>query len=247
MKRTLGTVVALGAIVALVVSVTASGKQPAPSRHGGNQGHHGKAITVIEHATSDTTTDTGADRRQRRRRPHLRQRRLRRHQRPEGRHRPGLLPARHRRHLVRVHWTTFLPGGQIVVAGPFYDAKDSTLAITGGTGRYRNARGTMDLHARAGGTEFAFVFHLRAETRPCARAPTTGSSVHPRLMHAAAARRQLTHARRPPPARTPTTAPSRRSSATRRTGPRGSRRSDRPARHAATRSPPSPRLGRSRA
>ena len=57
-------------------------------------------------------------------------------------------------------WTTFLPGGQIVVAGPFYDAKDSTLAITGGTGRYRDARGTMDLHARSGGTEFAFVFHI---------------------------------------------------------------------------------------
>ena len=48
-------------------------------------------------------------------------------------------------------WTTILPGGQIVVAGPFYDAKDSKLAITGGTGRYRDARGTMDLHARAGG------------------------------------------------------------------------------------------------
>src|SRR6478736_4492913 len=47
-------------------------------------------------------------------------------------------------------WTSFLPGGQIVVSGPFYDAKDSTLAITGGTGRYRNARGTMDLHSRAG-------------------------------------------------------------------------------------------------
>jgi hypothetical protein len=46
------------------------------------------------------------------------------------------------------------------VAGPFYDAKDSTLAITGGTGRYRNARGTMDLRSRAGGTEFAFVFHV---------------------------------------------------------------------------------------
>jgi allene oxide cyclase len=45
--------------------------------------------------------------------------------------------------------------------GPvLYDAKDSTLAITGGTGRYRDARGTMDLHARSGGTEYAFFFHL---------------------------------------------------------------------------------------
>ena len=160
MKRTLGTVVALGAIVALVVSVTASGKQPAPSRHGGNQGHHGKTITVIEHATSDTTTDTGAT----------------------GDSVGDVLTFANdlfdaanaqkvgtdQGYCLRVvagvsyecTWTSFLPGGQIVVSGPFYDAKDSTLAITGGTGRYRDARGTMDLHSRAGGTEFAFVYHL---------------------------------------------------------------------------------------
>ncbi len=57
------------------------------------------------------------------------------------------------------YWTTFLPRGQITVEGPFYDAADSTLAITGGTGAYRNARGTMDLHARSE-TEFDFVFHV---------------------------------------------------------------------------------------
>jgi len=56
-------------------------------------------------------------------------------------------------------WTTFLPKGQITVEGPFYDAADSTLAITGGTGAYRNARGSMDLHARSA-TEFDFVFHV---------------------------------------------------------------------------------------
>ena len=56
-------------------------------------------------------------------------------------------------------WTTFLPRGQITVEGPFYDAADSTLAITGGTGAYRNARGSMDLHARSA-TEFDFVFHV---------------------------------------------------------------------------------------
>jgi hypothetical protein len=39
-------------------------------------------------------------------------------------------------------------------------AHDSTLAITGGTGRYARARGTMDLQARKGGTEFAFTFHV---------------------------------------------------------------------------------------
>jgi hypothetical protein len=58
-------------------------------------------------------------------------------------------------------WTTFLPGGQVTVEGPFLDAGDSTLAITGGTGAYRNARGEMNLRYRnPAGTEFDFVFHL---------------------------------------------------------------------------------------
>ena len=157
MKRFLATVVALAAIVVLVVAVSASGKQP---KQHGKEGHHGKTITVIEHATSDTTTDTGAsgdsvgdvltfandvfD--------------------PSDTNKVGTDQG----YCLRVvagasyecTWTTFLPGGQIVVSGPFYDAKDSTLAITGGTGRYRDARGTMDLHSRMGGAEFAFVFHV---------------------------------------------------------------------------------------
>ena len=162
MKRVLCTVFALSASVVLVVAVSASGYQsprPKHQRHG-HGGHGGKAITVIEHATTDTTTDTGAagdsvgdvltfandvfD--------------------PTNAHKVGTDQG----YCLRVvagtsyecTWTTFLPGGQIVVAGPFYDAKDSTLAITGGTGRYRDARGTMELHARAGGTEYAFVFHV---------------------------------------------------------------------------------------
>jgi allene oxide cyclase len=58
-------------------------------------------------------------------------------------------------------WTTFLPAGQITVEGPFYDAGDSTVAITGGTGAYRNARGQMELKYRnPAGTEFDFVFHV---------------------------------------------------------------------------------------
>ena len=157
MKRVLCTVLALSAIVVLVVAVSASGKQP---KQHGKDGHHGKAITVIEHATTDTTTDTGTS----------------------GDSVGDILTFANdvfdatnatkagsdQGYCVRVvagtsyecTWTTILPGGQIVVAGPFYDAKDSTLAITGGTGRYRNARGTMELHARAGGTEYAFVFHV---------------------------------------------------------------------------------------
>jgi allene oxide cyclase len=58
-------------------------------------------------------------------------------------------------------WTTLLPAGQLMVEGPFYDTADSTLAITGGTGAYRNVRGSMDLHARnPAGTEYDFVFHI---------------------------------------------------------------------------------------
>ena len=160
MKRVLCTVLALSAIVVLVVAVSASGQPPSHAKHRGHGGHNGRSITVIEHATTDTTTDTGTS----------------------GDSVGDILTFANdvfdatnatkagsdQGYCVRVvagtsyecTWTTILPGGQIVVAGPFYDAKDSTLAITGGTGRYRNARGTMELHARAGGTEYAFVFHV---------------------------------------------------------------------------------------
>ena len=57
-------------------------------------------------------------------------------------------------------WTTFLPGGHITVEGPFFDTRDSVVAVTGGTGIYRNARGAMLLESRAGGTKFDFVFRL---------------------------------------------------------------------------------------
>jgi hypothetical protein len=58
-------------------------------------------------------------------------------------------------------WTTFLPGGQITVEGPFYDTSNSVVAVTGGTGAYRNVRGEMELrYHNAAGTKFDFVFHL---------------------------------------------------------------------------------------
>jgi allene oxide cyclase len=57
-------------------------------------------------------------------------------------------------------WVTHLAGGSITVEGPFFDTHDSVVAVTGGTGIYRNARGTMTLRSRAGGTEFDFIFHL---------------------------------------------------------------------------------------
>ena len=62
------------------------------------------------------------------------------------------------------NWTTFLPGGQITVEGPFSDTRNTVLAITGGTGSFRNARGFMDLiYHDAAGTKFDFVFHLHGE------------------------------------------------------------------------------------
>jgi len=59
-------------------------------------------------------------------------------------------------------WTTLLPGGHITVEGPYYDdGTDTTLAITGGTGIYAGAGGSMLLHARnSAGSEYDFIFTL---------------------------------------------------------------------------------------
>jgi allene oxide cyclase len=153
MKRLVGIVFSIVALGALGAAVAA---WAGPHRHGGGT----RSFTVVEHATTDATTDTGA---------------------PGDSAGDVLTFANEvfnrsdtRRvgtdqgYCIRVvagssyecNWTTFLPGGQIVVEGPFYDAKNSTLAVTGGTGRFRRARGTMELHARENGTKFAFEFHL---------------------------------------------------------------------------------------
>ena len=59
-------------------------------------------------------------------------------------------------------WTLSLAKGQITVEGPYLDAGDSVLAITGGTGAYSNLRGEMALHARdAKGSEYDFVYTLK--------------------------------------------------------------------------------------
>ena len=58
-------------------------------------------------------------------------------------------------------WTLLLPKGQITVEGPFFDTHDSVLAITGGTGAFRQARGEMTLHSRnAAGSEYDFIYRL---------------------------------------------------------------------------------------
>jgi len=58
-------------------------------------------------------------------------------------------------------WTVSLAGGQITVEGPFYDGRDSTLAITGGTDEYADASGQMQLHARnPEETEYDFTYEV---------------------------------------------------------------------------------------
>ena len=58
-------------------------------------------------------------------------------------------------------WTLSLPTGQITVEGPFYDAGDSVLAITGGTGEFANAQGDMLLSPiGTEGTAYRFTYRL---------------------------------------------------------------------------------------
>ena len=58
-------------------------------------------------------------------------------------------------------WTTYLEAGSISVQGPFSDTGNTVLAVTGGTGAYAGADGTMDLKYRnKQGTTLDFVFHL---------------------------------------------------------------------------------------
>lgn len=58
-------------------------------------------------------------------------------------------------------WSVSLSGGQIMVQGPFNDSGDTVLAVTGGTGRYARARGSMRLHSRdAKGSAYDFTFYL---------------------------------------------------------------------------------------
>jgi allene oxide cyclase len=158
MKR-FAIITACGAIfLATALAVGAWGK----GQGGGQSKGKGRVLTVIEHATTDATTDTGA----------------------AGDSAGDVLTFANEvfdakdsakvgtdnGYCIRTvagtayecNWMTLLPGGQITVEGPFYDAKDSTLAITGGTGRYRHVRGTMDLHSRENGTKYAFVFHLNS-------------------------------------------------------------------------------------
>ncbi|MBN9622330.1 MAG: dirigent protein [Actinobacteria bacterium] len=147
------------AILAALVFAAALVAVPAATAAGS-----GKTISVIEHPITDTTTDIGkkgdslGD--------------ILTFHNPIYDSKDSKQVASDQGYCIRVDvgvsyectWTNFLKGGQIVVQGPYYDAKPSDLAITGGTGKYATARGSMHLEAIEGGKgeeEFSFVFHLR--------------------------------------------------------------------------------------
>ena len=64
--------------------------------------------------------------------------------------------------LYECNWTVFLKGGQISVEGPSYDKNaNSVLAIIGGTGIYRDARGELKVHNRIKATTVNdYMFYL---------------------------------------------------------------------------------------
>lgn len=59
-------------------------------------------------------------------------------------------------------WTLSLDKGQITVEGPFLDSGDSVLAITGGTGDYAGALGEMTLSAiGTDGKAYNFTYRIK--------------------------------------------------------------------------------------
>ena len=58
-------------------------------------------------------------------------------------------------------WTLTLKAGQITVEGPFMDEGDSLFVVTGGSGKYAGAKGSMKLHPRdAKSTSYDFTYDL---------------------------------------------------------------------------------------
>ncbi|MGB6353210.1 MAG: allene oxide cyclase family protein [Steroidobacteraceae bacterium] len=58
-------------------------------------------------------------------------------------------------------WTLILKAGQITVEGPFMDEGDSLFTVTGGTGKYAGAKGSMKLHPRdAKSSSYDFTYDL---------------------------------------------------------------------------------------
>jgi allene oxide cyclase len=59
-------------------------------------------------------------------------------------------------------WTLIARDGQITAEGPFMDNGDSTLVITGGTGKYVGAKGALKVHPRdAKASAYDFLYELQ--------------------------------------------------------------------------------------
>lgn len=148
------TVAAVGAVSAVAIGTASAG----PSHHSATSRQR---FTVVEHAVTDTVADTG----------------------PKGDSLGDVLafgnPIYNAANRMKIgsdngscirtavgkawecSWTTTLAGGSLVVEGPFYDTKDSVLAITGGTGKWMGAYGQMVLHARnLAGSSYDFRFSV---------------------------------------------------------------------------------------
>jgi allene oxide cyclase len=144
-------------------SASATRADGASHAHGSSRGHSRAAgtIHVIEHAVTDTVVQSGGG-------PDVTGNTLTFHNQvfnvadtqPVGHDQGFCMRIYPPEGSWECFWTTFLPRGQITVEGPYYDTINSVLAITGGTGAYRGARGQMDLKSRNGGKEYDFVFHI---------------------------------------------------------------------------------------
>ena len=153
MRRLLpiGAAVAAFVVLAVIVAAAAVPRVSEPTR-----------IHVIEHATTDTVIDTdqsGSD---------TTGDLLTVHNaifdasdtNHVGRDQGDCIRINVARGTWECRWVTWVGDGSLTVEGPFYDTHDSVLAITGGTGAFRNARGSMLLKARDGGTKFDFIFSV---------------------------------------------------------------------------------------
>ena len=59
-------------------------------------------------------------------------------------------------------WTLTLDKGQLTVEGPFYDTGNSVFAITGGTGEFAGAQGEMALSAYGTkGDAYTFIYKVK--------------------------------------------------------------------------------------
>ncbi len=147
-------------LVADQPGVAGAAKKPAAAKHGPTH-HLGNVVHVIEHAVTDTEVPSGGG-------ADVTGNVLTFHNqvfnpadtKPVGTDLGSCIRISPAEGSWECSWTTMLTGGQLMVQGPYYDTKNSVLAITGGTGAFRHARGEMKLVSRNGGKEYDFIFRL---------------------------------------------------------------------------------------